>query len=71
MSFSGQFDNVLKANTLTYDLKRVRLISSGSVMELSYTITMKSLAGVDKLLSDVRELNNNFNVVLMYDTDDE
>ena len=40
-------------------------------MELSYTITMKSLAGVDKLLSDVRELNNNFNVVLMYDTDDE
>ena len=70
MSFAGQFDSVLKASTLTYDLKRVRLISSGSVMELSYTITLKSLDGVDKLLSDVRELNNNFNVVLMYDADD-
>ena len=71
MSFAGQFDDILKANTLTYDLKRVRLISSGSVMELSYTITMKSLAGIDKFLSDIREKNNNFNVVLMYDADDE
>lgn len=70
MSFAGQFDSLLKASTLTYDLKRVRLISSGSVMELSYTITLKNLDGIDKLLSDVRELNNNFNVVLMYDADD-
>ena len=32
---------------------------------------MKSLAGIDKFLSDIREKNNNFNVVLMYDADDE
>ena len=71
MSFDGQFDEVLKKHTLTYDLKRVRLISSGTIMELSYTVNLKDLTGVSALLSDIREKNSNFNVVLMYDADDE
>ncbi len=71
MSFDGQFDEVLKKHTLGYDLKRVRLISSGTVMELSYTVSMKDLTNVSALLSDIREKNSNFNVVLMYDADDE
>ena len=71
MSFAGQFDDVLKAHTTTYDLKRVRLISSGSVMELSYTVTLRDLSDVDRFLSDIREKNQNYNVVLMYDSDDE
>ena len=71
MSFAGQFDDILKAHTLTYDLKKVRLISSGSVMELSYTVTLKDLGRIDKLLSDIREKNQNFGVTLMYDADDE
>jgi len=70
MSFAGQFDDILKKHTLSYDLKRVRLVSSGSVMELCYVVTLKDLSGIDKLLSDVREKNQNFNVVLMYDADD-
>lgn len=71
MSFDGQFDEVLKKHTLSYDLKRVRLISSGTVMELSYTVNLKDLTNVSALLSDIREKNSNFNVVLMYDADDE
>ena len=71
MSFDGQFDDVLKKHTLSYDLKRVRLISSGTVMELSYTVNLKDLSNVSALLSDIREKNSNFNVVLMYDADDE
>ena len=70
MSFAGQFDDVLKKHTVTYDLKRVRLISSGTVMELAYTITLPNLNGIDALISDVREKNQNFNVVLMYEADD-
>ena len=71
MSFDGQFDEVLRKHTLSYDLKRVRLISSGTVMELAYTVNLKDLSGVSALLSDIREKNSNFNVVLMYDADDE
>ncbi len=71
MSFDGQFDEVLKKHTLSYDLKRVRLISSGTVMELSYTVNLRDLSNVSVLLSDIREKNSNFNVVLMYDADDE
>ncbi|MCI8386912.1 MAG: DUF4956 domain-containing protein [Clostridiales bacterium] len=70
MSFAGQFDDVLQKHTVTYDLKRVRLISSGTVMELAYTITLPNLNGIDALMSDVREKNQNFNVVLMYEADD-
>ena len=40
-------------------------------MELSYTVTLKDLGGIDKLLSDIREKNQNFGVTLMYDADDE
>ena len=71
MSFDGQFDEVLRKHTLSYDLKRVRLISSGTVMELAYTVNLRDLSGVSALLSDIREKNSNFNVVLMYDADDE
>ena len=71
MSFDGQFDEVLRKHTLSYDLKRIRLISSGTVMELAYTVNLKDLSGVSALLSDIREKNSNFNVVLMYDADDE
>ena len=71
MSFDGQFDEVLRKHTLSYDLKRVRLISSGTVIELAYTVNLKDLSGVSALLSDIREKNSNFNVVLMYDADDE
>lgn len=71
MSFDGQFDELLRKHTLSYDLKRVRLISSGTVMELAYTVNLKDLSGVSALLSDIREKNSNFNVVLMYDADDE
>lgn len=40
-------------------------------MELAYTVNLKDLSGVSALLSDIREKNSNFNVVLMYDADDE
>ena len=70
MSFEGQFDEVLKKYTTAFDLKRVRLISAGTVMEISFVVTMRGLEKKDEFLAAIREKNNNFNVVLMYDEDE-
>ena len=70
MSFEGQFDDVLKKYALAFDLKRVRLISSGTVMELAYVVTLRRGCKKDALISEIRERNNNFNVVLTYDAED-
>jgi len=69
-SFEGQFDDVLKKYTTAFDLKRVRLISAGTVMEISYVVTMRGMSKKDAFLSEIRERNDNFNVVLMYDEDE-
>ena len=66
----GLFDDILTKYTAAYDLKRARLISAGTVMELSYTVTLRPGDSIDRLLSEIRERNSNFNVVLMYDADD-
>ena len=70
MSFAGQFDDIFKKYALTYDLKRVRLISSGTIMELAYTVTLSDLAKAEALMGEVRERNRNFNVTLMYEADE-
>lgn len=70
MSFEGQFDEVLKKYTTAFDLKRVRLISAGTVMEISFVVTMRGMEKKDEFLTAIREKNNNFNVVLMYDEDE-
>ena len=70
MSFEGQFDEVLKKYTTAVDLKRVRLISAGTVMEISFVVTMRGMEKKDEFLTAIREKNNNFNVVLMYDEDE-
>ena len=70
MSFEGQFDEVLKKYTTAFDLKRVRLISAGTVMEISFVVTMRGMEKKDEFLNAIREKNNNFNVVLMYDEDE-
>ncbi len=70
ISFEGQFDDILKEFTVSYDLKRVRLISSGSILEISYIVIMRNAGKKDALIEAVREKNNNFNVVLMYNEDE-
>ena len=70
MSFEGQFDEVLKKYTTAFDLKRVRLISAGTVKEISFVVTMRGMEKKDEFLNAIREKNNNFNVVLMYDEDE-
>ena len=70
MSFEGQFDEVLKKYTTAFDLKRVRLISAGTVMEISFVVTLRGMEKKDEFLAAIREKNNNFNVVLMYDEDE-
>ncbi len=70
MSYSGLFDDLLAEHALTSDLKRVRLISSGSVTELSYRVTLRDAGSAEKLLAAIRERNMNLNVALLYDVDD-
>lgn len=70
MSFEGQFDEILKKYTTAFDLKRVRLISAGTVMEICFAVTMRGMEKKDEFLNAIREKNNNFSVVLMYDEDE-
>jgi|GEM_PF-736943 len=65
-SFDKQFDDVLSKHTASYDLRRVRLISAGTVLEISYAIAIPRGAKMETMLSEIRERNSNFNVVITY-----
>lgn len=65
-SFDKQFDDVLSKYTSSYDLRRVRLISAGTILEISYAISIGKNTKMENLLSEIRERNSNFNVVITY-----
>lgn len=65
-SFDKQFDDILSKHTASYDLRRVRLISAGTVLEISYAISIPRNAKMETMLSEIRERNSNFNVVITY-----
>lgn len=65
-SFDKQFDEILDKYTSSYDLRRVRLVSAGTVLEISYLINYPKATKVEDLIRDIREKNSNFNVVLTF-----
>jgi len=71
IAFSNQFDEILKEYTVNYSLNKVRLISAGTVMEISYDVCFKNSAKLDEMLGKIREKNANFNVALFFKADEE
>jgi uncharacterized membrane protein YhiD involved in acid resistance len=61
-----QFDDILKKYSSSFNLHRVRLTNAGTVMELSYVVSLNPSVKTEEMLSEIRERNSNFNVMLTY-----
>jgi uncharacterized membrane protein YhiD involved in acid resistance len=62
LDFEGAFDDILKANTLTYTLRSTKTTNMGSLFELRYDIILKPDAGTKKMIDDIRTRNGNLTV---------
>lgn len=64
IDYDGIFDDVLKKYTSTFSLRGIKIISGGTVTELTYDIRVKDMAQVKAFLDDLRVLNANFKIQL-------
>jgi len=62
LNFDGMFDEILKKYTSGVNLDSVRIISGGTVVELSYLIKINDMMKVKEFLDEIRTKNANFNV---------
>ncbi|MHC1696328.1 MAG: DUF4956 domain-containing protein [Eubacteriales bacterium] len=70
MSIDGLFDDVLDKYSSGHSLRKVRLISGGSVLEVSYLVSLTDMSVIQPLFTDVRARNANFNVSVSYPADE-
>jgi hypothetical protein len=71
MDYDGLFDETLSTYTSTHKLSKVKTAEFGSVFEITYEITMKSMADSKQFIDKLRCLNGNMNVLLMVKDQDE
>ncbi|MBQ8827579.1 MAG: DUF4956 domain-containing protein [Clostridia bacterium] len=64
ISYDGLFDEVLKKYTTAYALCGIRIISGGTVTELTYNIKVKEMSETKNFLDELRVLNSNFKIQL-------
>ena len=64
IDYDGIFDDVLKKYTSSFSLRGIKIISGGTVTELTYDIRVKDMAQVKAFLDDLRVLNANFKIQL-------
>ncbi|MBE7065877.1 MAG: DUF4956 domain-containing protein [Ruminococcaceae bacterium] len=64
IDYDGLFDETLKKYTTSYSLRGIRIISGGTVTELTYDIRVKNMADAKAFLDDLRVLNANFKIQL-------
>lgn len=64
IDYDGIFDDVLKKYTSSFSLRGIRIISGGTVTELTYDIRVKDMAQAKAFLDDLRVLNANFKIQL-------
>lgn len=64
IDYDGIFDETLKQYTLSYSLRGIRIISGGTVTELTYDVRVKDMSDVKAFLDDLRVLNANFKIQL-------
>lgn len=64
INYDGIFDETLKKYTKSYSLRGIRIISGGTVTELTYDIRVKNMAEAKAFLDELRVLNANFKIQL-------
>jgi len=64
INYDGLFDKVLGKYTSKFKLVAVRIISGGTVTELTYNIKMNDVKETKYFLDEIRTLNANFKVSL-------
>lgn len=62
INFDGMFDEILKKYTNGVTLDAVKVISGGTVVELSYLVKIKDIMKIKDFMDEIREKNANFNV---------
>lgn len=64
LDYEGIFDDILDANSDSYNLIKVKTTDLGSLFELSYSLNMKKGADEKRFIDDLRARNGNLNIVL-------
>jgi hypothetical protein len=64
IDYDGLFDEVLEKYTNAYNLQSIRIISGGTVTELTYAVRVKDMAEVKEFIDELRTLNANFKIQL-------
>lgn len=64
LDYQGVFDDVLKAHTQNFELKRVKTTDLGTLFELVYVVTMNHEANEKLFIDELRCRNGNLNIIL-------
>ena len=64
IDYDGLFDEVLAKYTNAYSLKGLRIISGGTVTELTYAVKIKNVEDTKAFIDELRTLNANFKIQL-------
>ncbi len=64
INYDGLFEDVLKKYTKSYSLRGIRIISGGTVTELTYNVIVKNTNDSKQFLDELRVLNSNFKIQL-------
>lgn len=64
IDYDGIFDDVLKKYTSSFSLRGIKIISGGTVTELTYDIRVKDMTEAKAFLDELRVLNANFKIQL-------
>ena len=66
LDYQGVFDETLKKHTSFYKLRRVKTTNFGTLFELIYSVDVYDDLNQKKFLDEIRALNGNLNVTLVY-----
>ncbi len=63
LEYTGAFDDIFAAYTSKHSLESVKTTNLGSMFELRYRITMKSIADEKKMIDEIRVRNGNLTIM--------
>ena len=69
LDYEDLFDDLLKKYAKTYALDKVKTTNMGTLYELSYTLTLKTLSVPKEFLDEIRCRHGNLNVICSKATD--
>lgn len=66
LDYKGTFDGVLKKYTSYYKLRRVKTSNFGTLFELIYSVDVYEDMNTKKFIDELRALNGNLNINLVF-----